>query len=123
MLFEIVGRNKEPLSSYQILKKMGDVQDKYVYEMLEELYHRPVYPYFRWNKIPDDKNEKNKFIDILREVFNLTWIKKQDSSSSENYNNDDDILFEKSRDNKVLTISHGKHIRIKAKLDYYYYTN
>jgi hypothetical protein len=119
MLLEILGRSKEPLSSYQILKKMGDLQDKYVYEMLEELYHRPVYPCFIWDKIPDDKNERNKFIDILRDVFNLAWIKNQDSSCSNNYNNDDDMLFEKSRDNKVLTISRGKHIRIKAKVDYY----
>ena len=62
------------------------------------------------------KNEKNKFIDILREVFNLTWIKNTRYNSSENYNNDDDILFEKSRDNKVLTIYMISILELKPNL-------
>jgi hypothetical protein len=48
---------------------MGNLQDKYVYAMLKELYPQEEYPSFRWNEIPDDDYEKSKFVDIVTDIF------------------------------------------------------
>lgn len=119
LLLETIGKNKEPLSSYQIAKRMGNLQDKYVYAMLKELVPQEEYPSFRWNEIPDDDYEKSKFVDIVTDIFGLTWIKEVRKRRHVDENNEDNYIdFEKSVDNRALTISRGKHNKVKFTLEF-----
>ena len=98
---------------------MGNLQDKYVYAMLKELVPQEKFPSFRWNEIPDDEYEKSKFVDILTDIFGLTWIKEERETYHVDKSNEDNYIdFEKSVDNKALTISRGKHNKVKFTLEF-----
>jgi hypothetical protein len=120
-LLETVAKCPEPLRTYEIKNKMGKKYDKYVYEMIKELVPLPFpqleFPSFNWNKIPEDKVERDNFKEILINTFGLLKIKEWEKQSDFENLNEENLDFEKNNDNNLLTISSGRHNKIIVKLE------
>jgi hypothetical protein len=104
ILLENLGKSKQPMSSYQIKKEMGQLGSTYIYDMIDEL--APTKSsidtnLFSWNAIPGTKKDHHKIIKKLYKIYKLSWLKGDGS-----YEYYDNICFEKNNDSKIITIAY-----------------
>jgi len=114
MMLETIGRSKEPMSSYQIKKEMKGLGDAYVYDMIEELVptRTGIGRYlFDWDDLPGNLLNQRKLFDKLDKIYDLKWL-----GSHKTYEDRESELlhyellkFEKTDDNKFLTITHDSN--------------
>jgi hypothetical protein len=104
-LLQCIGLSPRPLTVYEIKNKMGNVKDKYVYKMVEELIPTRESPELlvRWDKIPTNNRQYNyRVVAKLNYLFQLNLaIKDADYDYVR-----DNISLEKSPDDKMIIISH-----------------
>ena len=78
-LLWVVGTSSKPLTTYQIKEKLEEkkwfekTNSPYVFEMIKNLhigFNDSHFQYlFDWNKIPNDKYNRNKIIKLLKRFF------------------------------------------------------
>lgn len=113
-LFHIIGMSEKPVSISQIISKIGNPKDKYIYDMVKRLIpsRYDLLFLFRWDKIPEDKQYNCRLAKQLDYIFVLKWTLKEVDEEYVSSN----VIFEKSNEDKILTISHGQG-KITIELD------
>src|SRR5438874_123561 len=113
-MLETIARSKEPISSYQIKKYMEGSGNAYVYDMIEELVptKRSVGKYlFGWDDLPGTLEYRRKVFDKFDKMYDLNWLGRRKTYESQDTERlqYELLKFEKSNDNKFLTISHNSN--------------
>jgi hypothetical protein len=113
-MLEIIGRSKDAISSYQIKNGLKGSGNTYIYDMVEELLptKRSVGKYlFSWNDLPGTLEYRRKLFEKLDKIYGLKWLgsHKTYEDSERELLQYELLKFEKSDDNKLLTISHDSN--------------
>lgn len=113
-MLEAIARSKEPISSHQIKKYMKGSGSTYVYDMIEELVpiKRSIGKYlFDWDDLPGTLECRRKVFDKFDKMCDLNWLgRRKTYESREAERLQFELLkFEKSDDNRSLTISYNSN--------------